>query len=91
MKIFKGQPQAPPLRPARRACPLFILRWTPRAEPAGVKVTVLLAALPPKRMLALGSKVVFEDDPERMRPANEVSTSDTVKAKAEVGVPAVVV
>ena len=42
-------------------------------------------------ILALGSKVIFDEEPESVRLAVEVSKSPTVKAIAEVAVPAVVV
>ena len=56
-----------------------------------MRVTVLLAPLPPKRMPETGSKVVLEEVAERVRDAAAVSMSPTVKAKAPVAVPEVMV
>src|SRR3974377_988318 len=53
---------------------------------AGVRVTVRFEPLPPKEMLALGSKVAFEDTPIITRFVAGVSRSPTVKASGGVGV-----
>ena len=57
----------------------------------GVTVTVLLAPDPPKTILALGTRVVFEEVPVKVKEATAVSISPKVKETAEVAVPEVVV
>ena len=56
-----------------------------------MRVTVLLAADPPKTILDTGRSVVLLDAAESVRLPAEVSISPTVKAMAEVAVPEVVV
>src|SRR3954466_3413281 len=58
---------------------------------AGVTVTVRLAPLPPKIILALGTSVVLDELPARVRLASGVSASLIVNGMAAVGVFAVVV
>ena len=58
---------------------------------AGVTVTVRLAALPPKVMLALGKSVGLDEEAPRVRLAAAVSTSPTVMASGPTAVPVVVV
>ncbi len=53
---------------------------------AGVMVTVRLAPLPPKMMLAFGTNVVLDELPETVKLPAAVSASSTVKAMAPVGV-----
>ena len=51
---------------------------------AGVSVTDRLAPLPPKTMLALGTRVVLLLEPDMVREAAAVSTSPMAKARAPV-------
>src|SRR5215469_15242462 len=53
---------------------------------AGVSVTVRLEPLPPRTMLALGSKVAFEDTPATTRFVAGVSRSPTVNGMGTVEV-----
>src|ERR1043166_699083 len=53
---------------------------------AGVIVTVLLAPLPPKTMLGLGTREVLLELPVRIKLFSGVSISATVNGIAEVGV-----
>src|SRR5216117_1392592 len=59
---------------------------TPAWPVAGVTMTVRLAPLPPKAMLPLGTKVVFDDMPDTVRLPAGVSRSLMVKLIAGVGV-----
>src|SRR5215469_6647461 len=59
---------------------------TPLWSGAGVSVTVRLEPLPPRTMLALGSKVVLDDTPVTRRLVPGVSRSPTVKGIGGVGV-----
>ena len=52
----------------------------------GVMVTVRLAPLPPKEILATGINAVLLDEAESVRLATGVSVSPTVKGMAAVGV-----
>src|SRR4051812_41970243 len=54
---------------------------------AGVMVTVRLAPLPPKLMLALGTSVVLDEDPASVRLAAGVWASPTVKGIVPVPIP----
>ena len=58
---------------------------------AGVRVTVLFCPEPPKTMLALGTRVMLDELPVTFRLAVGVSTSEMVKARAEVGVSSLMV
>ena len=49
-------------------------------------VTVRVASLPPKTMLAIGTRVGFEEVAVTVSPAAGVSASPTVKPSADVGV-----
>ena len=53
---------------------------------AGVSVTVRLEPLPPKKMFAFGSKVMFDDTAVTTRLVAGVSRSPTVKEIGVVGV-----
>src|SRR6266568_1565453 len=59
---------------------------TPVWPAAGVRVTVRLLPLPPKTMLALGRRAVFEELPETVRLPAAVSRSATVKGIGPVGI-----
>ena len=52
---------------------------------AGVMVTVRLAPLPPKTMLALGTSAVFDDEPDTVRLPAAVCASPTVNADRRGG------
>ena len=58
---------------------------------AGFTVTVRLAALPPKTMFALGTSVVLDELPVKVRFAAAVSTSPTVKLSELVALSSLVV
>jgi hypothetical protein len=65
---------------------LTVMVDVPDCSAAGVMVSVLLAPDPPKLMLELGTSVVFEEVPLRVRLAAGVPASPTVKAIAPVEV-----
>src|ERR1035437_5550087 len=57
---------------------VIVMGATPAWPPAGVTVTVRLLPLPPKTMLALGTKAVLAEVADRARLAAGVSRSATV-------------
>ena len=58
----------------------------PLSPAAGVITTLRLAPLPPKVMLATGTKVVFEEAADRVKLLGSVSASPMVNAIGPVGV-----
>ena len=60
----------------------------PLCPAAGVMVTVRLAPLPLRTMLAFGTRVMFEDAPVTVSAEAAVASSATVKASAPVEAPA---
>src|SRR5213078_4033774 len=63
----------------------------PVCAAVGVTVTVRLAPLPPKTMLALGTNVGLDEFPLSVRLLNGVSISPTVKLIGPVVLPAAIV
>ncbi len=80
--------QAPPVAASQTVRVMVVV---PDWSRAGVMVTVRLAPLPPKTMLALGTSVVLDELPVTSRSAAAVSTSPTVKGMAAVAVSSAVV
>ena len=63
----------------------------PTCAATGVTVTVRLAPLPPKTMLAFGTKVGLDEFPLSVRMVSAVSASPTVNAMAPIGAPRMIV
>ena len=70
---------------------LTVILAVPLAFGAGVSTTVRLPSLPPRAMLALGTKVALSLVAVTTRDAAKVSVSATVKAMPPVGVSSSVV
>ena len=70
---------------------LTVMVALPDCPVAGVMVIVLFAPLPPRTILAFGTRAVFEEEAETPRLAAGVSKSPTVKLNAEVLIPSAMV
>ena len=65
---------------------VMVMVVVPLSPDAGVMTTSRLAPLPPNVILASGTRVVFEEVAERVKPLGCVYASSMVNVIAEVGV-----